>query len=92
MSEQYELIMPFLPVHSRGGPLEDNAYAAGYEMGHLAAVLAMCDLPTLDVTIHAINREQADLIAMKHNYVIETATLDDSGIWLYLKLRQGDKP
>lgn len=94
MSEQsgYELIMPFLPVQSRGGPYDDHAYAAGYEMGHLAATLAMYEPPTLDITIHATNHEQADLVAMRHNYFIESTTPDASGVWLHLKLQRGVNP
>lgn len=63
----YELKMPFLPVASRGGPYDDDAYTAGWEMGALAARLDAArhfGLGLPQVTIHRANVEQADLIAM----------------------------
>lgn len=63
----YGLVMPFLPVASRGGPYDDGAYTAGYEMGTLDAALAAH--PTAHrTTIHSANATQADLIAMHHGY------------------------
>ena len=65
----YELTMPFVTVTSVGGPHEDAAYAAGYAMGALDAVLTMhkaMHFFPLYGTIETENRPQADLIAMKH--------------------------
>jgi hypothetical protein len=66
----YGMIMPFLPVQSKGGPHDDNAWVAGYEMGQLDAMLggAVFDQGQ---AIRRDNREQADLIAMKHGFVAE---------------------
>lgn len=67
-----ELVMPFVACSSVGGPYEDEAYCAGYEMGALDATLtsskAMGVLP-VHATIQAGNRAQADLVAMKHGLV-----------------------
>lgn len=70
---EYGLVMPFVTVASKGGPYDDEAYVAGYEMGILDHVL--CHLPpsaTHRVTIHEANRAQADLIAMRHGFVMHT--------------------
>ena len=90
MSEHYELIMPFLPVQSRGGPLDDNAYAAGFEMGALDAQLSLqhFPFPDVDITIHTVNIEQADLIAMRYGYAVELSTPDPTNTWRHLKLRR----
>ncbi|MBF6188012.1 hypothetical protein [Nocardia farcinica] len=70
----YNLVMPFVTVTSVGGPHEDGAYVAGYEMGVLDTELKVADalgaLP-LHRVIHTANRPQADLLAMKHQMVAE---------------------
>lgn len=43
-----ELIMPFLPVKSKGGRFDDDAYTAGYEMG------------VLDARLHTIFKRRLD--------------------------------
>ncbi len=92
---EYGLVMPFVAVHSKGGPYDDEAYCAGYEMGQLDELLAAAslrqalgDVLLLDepMTIRAANREQADLIAMRHGYVAETQLADVEG-WAYLRVR-----
>lgn len=80
---EYTLVMPFVTCQSNGGPHEDSAYVAGFEMGSLAAVMAtyttfrMGPIPEFETTIHAANQPQADLIAMKYGYVAEFAEIDD---------------
>lgn len=66
----YDLVMPFVTVASKGGPHEDQAYTAGWEMGALHALLSQeRDHPHVHVqTVRADNREQADLIAMDCGY------------------------
>lgn len=36
---EYDLVMPFVTVTSAGGPHDDDAYVAGFEMGALDACL-----------------------------------------------------
>lgn len=95
MSE-YDLIMPFLPVTSKGGPYDDEAFVAGYTCGRLDAALAsgapaFADwFPILSSLI-----PQIDLIAMRHGYVMEVrdrAWGDDSVEWAFVKLSRSGKP
>lgn len=66
---EYGLVMPFLPVASKGGPYDDRAYTAGYEMGLLDAVLLHArGGGTVARVLHAENRAQADLLAMRHGW------------------------
>lgn len=72
--EGYGLVMPFVTVVSKGGPHDDTSYVAGFEMGSLDATLrAVAPFAGngmgLTFTIHADNRQQADLIAMHHGFV-----------------------
>lgn len=77
----HEMVMPFVVVESVGGPFDDAAFCAGWEMGQLDADL---DSPGIVHTqpILTENRPQADLIAMKHGWVMTT---EDSGVaeWLH---------
>jgi hypothetical protein len=82
--DSYHLVMPFVAVVSRGGPFEDDSYVAGYEMGLLSAALGM-QPATFRTTIHAGNRAQADLLAMKHGYTMSVDDIHDGrlGDWLF---------
>ncbi len=69
-----ELVMPFVTVQSVGGPHEDDAYVAGYQMGQLWVRLATAAANELEfghLTILAASRTQADLIAMHHGFTAE---------------------
>lgn len=66
----YELEMPFVAVRSRGGPFDDDAFVAGYQMGLLDAELSGSVFDQ-GRAISAANREQADLIAMRHGFIAE---------------------
>lgn len=68
----YDLVMPFLPVTSNGGPHDDDAYTAGYEMGGLDATLKSGGGVEYQAIIRTENAKQADLIAMQHGYQCET--------------------
>lgn len=81
----YELIMPFLPVESQGGPYDDLAYSAGFEMGALYAKLGQDKPAPQTITVHRDNHQQADLIAMRHGYTTEFQSEDEGG-WVCLAL------
>lgn len=67
------LVMPFVTVASVGGPHDDEAYVAGYEMGALAVRLQMAELlglPVGLVTVRSENVAQLDLLAMRFGFVM----------------------
>lgn len=78
----YDLVMPFVTVASKGGPHEDGAYAAGWEMGALDGLLEHSRPPLVESTIHTSNVPQADLVAMKHGYDATFTEYDDE--WSFL--------
>ena len=92
---EYELVMPFVTVTSVGGPHDDDAYVAGWEMGDLDASLRVLSRFGVEIhkTIRADNRAQADLIAMKHGMqadfrktdVVQDGVLPDE--WLFVIFR-----
>ena len=91
----YDLVMPFLPVQSKGGPYDDHAYVAGYEMGlldaalHIASTLAPLlgmDNGTYSKTIHIENQAQADLIAMRYGFKASFVTEDEFPEWAVMTL------
>lgn len=79
----YGLVMPFVAVQSNGGPFDDLAYSAGYEMGLLDALLGdtytFGDQPR---TIRAANREQADLLAMRHGWRMTVTEYPGAPEWI----------
>jgi hypothetical protein len=83
---KYDLVMPFLPVQSRGGPHDDDAFTAGYEMGLLDGQLGNSEFDQ-GTPVRSGNREQADLIAMRHGYMAEF-TNDDGAGWVHMKVHQ----
>lgn len=99
----YGLVMPFLPVQSKGGPHDDNAYVAGFQMGRLDGLLntvAAAGLPLTDwfpeggETLRRDNREQADLIAMRYGFVasfdeyqVEVFGAEVNSFYIHMKLR-----
>jgi hypothetical protein len=82
----WELVMPFLPIRSKGGPHDDSAYVAGYQMGLLDAELSGSVFKQ-GRAIAVENRDQADLIAMRHGFIAEFSTEDIPG-WVCITLRR----
>lgn len=92
----HEMVMPFVSVASKGGPFDDAAFTAGYEMGLLDAVLGHAyTFGLVDRTLRAENRAQADLIAMRHGWRARFTVLE-SDEWVgaeFLRLDPNlDKP
>lgn len=74
---EYDLVMPFVVVESNGGPYADEPFVAGYRMGMLDAVLEFLEPEEHTAYLEPGVVAQADLIAMRHNYVM-TATPHDA--------------
>lgn len=49
--------VPFLPIRSKGGPHDDAAYMAGYEMGAIDILLGR--VYTHDAAHHAVRPERS---------------------------------
>lgn len=84
MSDEFEfsLVMPFVVTQSHGGPFDDDAYCAGWEMGALDVELRLVRGRRHAVTIRRDNLAQADLIAMKAGWsVTEESEPEDSVEW-----------
>ena len=70
--EVYGLVMPFVVVKSKGGPLDDEAYVAGFECGRLDVRLAEATGPRVMTTVHTVSVPQLDLLAMNHGWRMTT--------------------
>lgn len=104
MSEQAEgrqdgselsLVMPFLPVESKGGPFPDDAYVCGYEAGRLDALMesAAAAMENLDdIVLHEENAEQADLLAMRHGFRAAIMPPRDGWVLASFTLADSDDP
>lgn len=64
---EFGLVMPFVVCQSQGGPYEDQAFVAGYELGLLSARLE-AQPPFLRLPLRTDSMKQVDLIAMRHGY------------------------
>lgn len=89
--DPFEMVMPFLPVASKGGPHDDDAYCAGWEAGLIDALLAdPLAFGCQHRVIHVENRGQADLIAMRHGWRAEFFAQDVDG-WVGVEFVRLDK-
>lgn len=75
---QFDLVMPFVTVESKGGPHDDASYVAGYEMGLLDAALAARP-ERHEVTVHSVSALQADLLAMRHGFAVSVRESEVGG-------------
>lgn len=91
----FGFVMPFKPVVSNGGPFDDMAYCAGYEVGNLAGILEYRRPIEWVGMVRTANMEQIDLIAMRFGYAVDRSrdhVLTDVGEddhWTHLVLRSG---
>lgn len=81
---QYEQGMSIVLAKSNGGPFDDAAVVAGMTCGALDVEL------TMTAALHTLPHEryldipllkQADLIAMKHGYVMKLGEIDEPSGW-----------
>lgn len=68
---EYELALPFVTTTSQGGPHDDDAYVAGFEMGQLDVVLGFQWMQFHTAIIKKESVKQADLIAMHYDFKME---------------------
>lgn len=73
---EYGLVMPFTVVTSKGGPYDDRAFVAGYQMGLLSGELHLRAEP-IERTFYAGLLRQADLIAMREGWEMKPVEMPD---------------
>ena len=78
---EYDLVMPFVTVASKGGPHDDESYVAGYAMGLLDIYLKIGQIED-GVPVREDSLEQADLLAMRYRMSV---TPDDCSGWRWAK-------
>jgi hypothetical protein len=93
-TESYELALPFVVVKSEGGPFDDEAYVCGFEAGQLDSRLAQISqfLDDFSTGIHAANRKQADLIAMRYGFTMEVEPCDCDDEWIHVTFTRMTDP
>jgi hypothetical protein len=84
--QEYGLVMPFVPVVSKGGPYDDDAYTAGWEMGQLSMLLEQVQPTSHTQTVHTTNLEQVDRLAQYHGYDLTTRSVWGMSEWSYVDL------
>lgn len=72
----YELVMPFVSCISQGGPYEDEAFVAGFQVGGVDALLAAGMTPPPGQPYYRSLLPQLDLVAMRHG---RTVTVEGCG-------------
>ncbi len=66
----------FVATTTEGGPFDTSAYLAGYEAGMIESVLGLMAPTHLKHSIDERNLEQIDLVAMRHDYLVESSDPD----------------
>lgn len=77
---QYSLVMPFVVVTSNGGPYDDAAFAAGWNMGRLDIELELCaKMGAVPRSLYLATQlaPQVDLLAMKHGFTVLARPWDE---------------
>jgi hypothetical protein len=80
----YGLAMPFVACRTQGGPYDDQAFVAGYQVGQIDQSLAVLDRLGLAGAVvgHCVYRPllgQLDLVAMRHGYQMRSAPVAVGG-------------
>jgi hypothetical protein len=89
---EYNLVMPFVTCASKGGPHDDTAYVAGWEMGALDIILGLAVgiASEINRTLRVENQAQADLLAMKHGYHAVFEAINDE--WVHARFMEQGAP
>lgn len=79
----YSPVMPFVACTSKGGPYDDDAYAAGWQLGKIDEQLEQAadrrEWSHIVATVFTTNVEQADLVAMCHGFSSSVTETHDGG-------------
>ena len=86
---EYGLVMPFVVCRSYGGPFDDGAFVAGFELGYISGLLEHHPA-VVERYVRTANMPQLDLIAMHYGYLLESepwAEYPDEWTWVKLRTR-----
>lgn len=91
---EYGLVVPFVVTESYDGPLDDEAFTIGFELGQIDSEMDICAalyaIPQSRY-VHTVGVEQLDLLAMRRGYLLQPGDRDDSDEWTYVEFkRHGD--
>lgn len=90
--EGYEVSMPFVCVESVGGPYEDEAFVAGFQVGSITAALGSGVTQYLDATVRTGVVDQLDLAAMKHGFLMTREAWSEAPEeWTFVKFVKGSR-
>lgn len=83
-------LVPFVVCQSKGGPYDDDAFAAGWHLGAIDAELATVaarrsHAPVLH-TVRTASIPQLDLIAMRHGFSLVSSDADEEWTTVVLVL------
>jgi hypothetical protein len=87
-SGEFDLVMPFIAVHSMGGPFDDESFTAGYQMGLMDEALRHGDFWGRPILTEL--REQADLVAMSHGALMAVSEDQPVDGWLWVEFAGGE--
>lgn len=83
-TDGWGLVMPFVACRSHGGPYDDDAFVAGFQVGQInraLAAIAALEGDGLTAMVRADLAAQLDLIAMQHGFPHVERTEHD-GHWM----------
>lgn len=70
----YELAVPFICCQSQGGPYDDEAFAAGFDLGQLDRQMLVGGLVAIECQVRGPSFRQLDLLAMHRGWVLTMLT------------------
>lgn len=73
----WELATPFVVARSNGGYYDDDALAAGWQIGYLDAELRHAFVDTIKAYVYPGTLPQLDLSAMRHGWTMTTETWEE---------------
>lgn len=86
----YELVLPFIVCRSKGGPYEDIAFVAGFQVGEIDRTLATTEQSEVRIEfVYTALIPQLELIAMNRGYpIVEHHPADDAPGWSQVTFRR----
>lgn len=87
----WELVMPFVVCASQGGPYDDEAFVAGFELGRIdreLAIYAALNHASLSFQIRTELVPQLELLAMRERYTLRTGYEHDGRVDVDLQVEE----